>query len=79
MASGVPVIVSDAGGMLEQVTPQTGIVVQCGKNFVSDLAIAIEELISDDSRLLEMSKAAKARAQYFSDKRMYDRFIELVK
>lgn len=79
MASGVPVIVSDAGGMLEQVTPQTGIVVQCGKNFVSDLATAIEELISDDSRLLEMSKAAKARAQYFSDKRMYDRFIELVK
>lgn len=79
MASGVPVIVSDAGGMLEQVTHQTGIIVPCGENFVSDLATAIEELISDDSRLREMSKAAKERAQYFSDKRMYDRFVELVK
>lgn len=79
MASGLPVVVSDAGGMLEQVTEETGIVVKRGKNFVDDLADSILSLLSNPQKMHYMGRQAQMRARDFSDEKMYNRFMELIK
>ena len=79
MASGVPVIVSDAGGMLEVIDDKSGIVVKRGDNFVGELSEAMEDLLSDTSKLHEMSVAAIERSKVFTDIKMYNRFVELLK
>ena len=79
MASGVPVIVSDAGGMLEVIDERSGIVVNRSDNFVEDLSQTIEKLLNDYEKLKDMSIAAVERSKCFSDKKMYNCFIELIK
>lgn len=79
MASGLPVVVSDAGGMLEQVTEETGIVVKRGDNFVDDLADSILLLLSNPQKMRYMGRLAQMRARDFSDEKMYNRFMELIK
>lgn len=79
MAAGVPVVVSDAGGTLEAIDEESGIVVKRGEGLVDELSTAIENLCFDDDKLHKMSIAAKQRAKVFSDKAMYNRFVDLLK
>lgn len=79
LACGVPVIVSDAGGMLEVIDEKSGVVVKRGVRFVEELSIAIERLLCNKETLLCMSVAAVERAKIFTDKKMYNRFSELIK
>ena len=79
LACGVPVIVSDAGGMLEVIDEKSGVVVKRGVRFVEELSIAIERLLCNKETLLCMSVAAVERAKIFTDKKMYNRFLELIK
>ena len=79
IASGIPVVVSDAGGILEVIDKQSGIVVKRGDNFVTELSYVIENLISNQSMLRGMSVAATERSKLFTDSIMYNRFVELMK
>lgn len=79
MAAGIPVVVSDAGGTLEAIDEESGIVVKRGEGLVDELSTAIENLCFDDDKLHKMSIAAKQRAKVFSDKAMYNRFVDLLK
>ena len=65
-ASGVPVVVSSAGGLPETVRPgESGIVFENGD--VDGLATAVLDLLSDRRRLQTMGAAARAWAiQQFS-------------
>lgn len=78
MAAGLPVIVSDAGGMLEVIDEESGVVVARGDQFVERLAYAIESILFDDSKLKSMSIAAICRSRRFSDSEMYKTFENIV-
>lgn len=77
--SGLPVIVTDAGGIVETVTDESGIIVKRDKNLVDNLAKAMEEVLTNDAKWERMSRAAKDSAQRFPASRMFERFVELVK
>ena len=79
MAAGIPVVVSDAGGTLEVIDERSGIVVNRGEGLIDGLSTAIEDLCFDDEKLHKMSVAAKRRSKVFSDKTMYNRFVDLLK
>jgi len=59
-ASGKPVIASALGGICEQVTPKTGILVEAGN--VEELASAMLRLSSDDALVEWMGREARKRA-----------------
>jgi glycosyltransferase involved in cell wall biosynthesis len=61
MASGLPVVATRVGGIPEQVTPETGVLVEPGDG--QALAAAILELAGQPDRLSAMGAAARARVQ----------------
>jgi glycosyltransferase involved in cell wall biosynthesis len=61
MASGLPVVASRVGGIPEQVTPETGVLVEPGDG--DALAAAIVELARQPDRLSAMGAAARARVE----------------
>lgn len=78
MACGKPVIATDVGGIPEQVTKETGILV--APKDIAGLADAIK-LLSGNPRLREkMGKQGKDRAvSYFNKDVMYEKHIEVYK
>jgi spore coat protein SA len=79
MASGRPVITTDAGGIPEYVTPECAIIIKRGDYFVPDLAAAIRTLASDPEKRRRMSAAGVADAQKFSPEVYYEKYVALVK
>jgi glycosyltransferase involved in cell wall biosynthesis len=76
LACGAPVVASRVGGIPEQVTDETGILVEPGDP--GALAAAIEELLADPTRRERMGAAAAADArQRFSRDRQLDDYLEL--
>jgi glycosyltransferase involved in cell wall biosynthesis len=76
LACGAPVVASRAGGIPEQVSEKTGILVEPGDP--GALATAIEGLLADPERRARMSAAAAADAgARFSLKRQVDAYLDL--
>ncbi len=61
LACGVPVVASAVGGISEQLTPETGVLVPSASP--SALADALDSLASDSARRAEMGKAAAGDAR----------------
>jgi glycosyltransferase involved in cell wall biosynthesis len=70
LASGVPVIASRIGGIPEQLTDETGVLVEPGDP--QSLAAAISELLDDPDRRARLSAAATAdaRARFSLDRQV---------
>jgi spore coat protein SA len=79
LASGLPVIVSDAGGMPEGVDASCGFVINRDAQFKQNLITNMELLIVDKQLREKMSIAAKKRAILFSDKHYYDSLSNFLK
>jgi len=76
LASGTPVVASRVGGIPEQVTQETGVLVEPGDP--AALAAAIESLLDDRDRLERMGRAAAADArERFSLDRQLDAYAAL--
>ncbi|WP_318568815.1 glycosyltransferase family 4 protein [Salinigranum marinum] len=60
MAAGTPVISTSVGGIPEQITPETGILINPGNT--SELTNAINKLLIEEEMRLEMGKNARDRA-----------------
>jgi len=78
-ASGLPVIVSDAGGIVETVTDKSGVIVKRDGFFVENIAKSIELILADDGLRERMSEAAIESANRYPAEAMYRKFVELVK
>ena len=75
-ASGIPVIVSDAGGPRENIMPEeTGIVVEADSEM--HLLEAVHALLSDPSRLKRMGKAARQYMESRSFESAFDKLWEM--
>ena len=76
LASGTPVVASRVGGIPEQVTDETGVLVEPGD--AAALAAAIESLLADPERRVRMGAAGAADARRrFSFDRQLDAYLEL--
>jgi glycosyltransferase involved in cell wall biosynthesis len=76
LACGTPVVASRVGGIPEQLTDETGVLVESGDP--AALAAAIEGLLADPARRQRMGAAAAADArQRFSLERQLDAYLDL--
>jgi glycosyltransferase involved in cell wall biosynthesis len=76
LASGTPVVASRVGGIPEQLTEETGVLVEPGD--AAALAAAIDALLADPERRARMGRAAAAAAQErFSLDRQITAYLEL--
>jgi glycosyltransferase involved in cell wall biosynthesis len=76
LACGTPVVASCVGGIPEQVTQETGLLVEPGEP--AALATAIDELLGDPARRERMGAAAAEDAQQrFSLDRQIDAYLDL--
>lgn len=76
MASGLPLIVTNSGGMVEYVDEKTSIKLEIDDDLSINLANAIVKLSQDFGRRMSMSVEAKKRASQFSAEKYYDNYID---
>ncbi len=75
-AMGLPVISTRRGGIPEEVTPETAILLDTDNHFVENLANAILDLYEHPEKRKAMSEAAKKHSQLFSKERYAREFFE---
>ena len=77
MLSGLPLIVTKSGGLVEYADKETAIQVERGQ-IVAELKREILALAADKERRQKMSVLSLKRAEAFSKKRFYESFIEVI-
>ncbi len=75
-AMGLPVISTRRGGIPEEVTPETAILLDTDNHFVDNLANAILDLYNHPEKRKAMSEAAVKHAQQFSKERYAKSFFD---
>lgn len=70
MSMGMPVLISNSGGMVELVDPDCGFVIERNEEFISNLTARMEMLIRDENKFKLYSEEASIRANQF-DKKIY--------
>lgn len=78
MACGVPVIISNSGGMVEVIDKQSGYIVNRDDNFISTLSEKISFLLENPNIRDSMAKSALLRSRKFSSDIYYDNFLAII-
>ena len=76
MAAGLPLIITDSGGMVEYVDKETAIVVEKGHNVVKNLQDAMEYLYGNSDIRNKMGEAARKKAKDYDVMIYYDMLYE---
>lgn len=79
MSCGLPIIMTDSGGIIEYVNDKMAIIIKRDANIVENLANAIDELLVDEPKMKKMSKEAKKQSQLYSKSNYYENFIDRIK
>ena len=79
LASGLPVIATNMGGLPEYVSKNAGIIVENDENLVQNLSSAINILSNDEELYLEKKKNAKLSIEKFDMKEYYKNFKKILK
>ena len=74
LASGMPIISTDVGGIKDTVTPDCSILIEAGRE---DQMLDAMLRLSDDEARAKMGQAAKARAELFSARIMASKYEDL--
>ena len=77
MAMGLPLIITDSGGMVEYVNDECAVKVPISENLNENLANEILRLSNDDMLRKKMGFAGKMRAKKFSSKNYYQNFVKI--
>lgn len=77
-ASGVALIISDAGGMREYINQNSAIVVKRDKTFVNSLRDEIIDLLTNDAVRTELMTNAVKCAQNYTTERYYREIMEIL-
>ena len=78
MASGLPVITTDAGGIPEYITEDCGYILRRDGDFIANVAGAIDELMRSGEKRVVMGMAGKNQARAFSPEVYYKNYVRLV-
>jgi len=76
MLSGLPLIVTKSGGLVEYATADTAIQID-RENVVVNLEKAIKELVEDTAKREQMREASLKKAKEFPKSRFYNSFVEV--
>lgn len=77
-AAGVPLIATRVGGLPEYVCEGSAKLINVDDNLISNLAAAIDELLSDENKRKEMGVRALKNASQFSTENYYKHFCEII-
>lgn len=78
MAAGLPVIITDSGGMVEYVDETCAIVVKRDDNLINNMACAMDSLAMNSDKCVKMGAAARKKAREFDASSYYDKFCDYV-
>ena len=79
LASGLPLIITESGGMPEYINNECAKIVTRNENIINNLKESIEELLVDKKLREDMGKKAHIFAQRFSEEIYYKEFISILK
>ncbi|WP_289129528.1 glycosyltransferase family 4 protein [uncultured Clostridium sp.] len=79
MSSGLPLIVTNSGGIPEYVNKECAITIERDEKIIENIKIALEKLIENKKTRDKMSIIAHNSAQKFSHNRYYEDFISIIK
>jgi len=77
-AMGLPVIATRRGGIPEEVTPETAILLHTDEHFTDNLAQAILDLYQHPEKRKNMSEAALAHSKYYNQQRYAEDFFAAI-
>lgn len=78
MASGLPLIITESGGMVEYVTKDCSLQVPIDEQLPKNLASAIMKLAGNPELREEMGRNGIKRAELFSEEKYYENFVALI-
>ena len=78
MASGLPIITTDSGGIPEYIGNDNCICVKRDNNIIKNLEIALDSLITNDEYRKNLGQKAQQYAQQFNKERFYNDFINII-
>lgn len=78
MASGLPLIITQSGGMVEYVTDECAVKLPIDSELSNNLAKAILELYDAPITRERMGRAGKERARQFSVENYYEGFLNII-
>ena len=78
MASGLPLIITNSGGMPEYTGKECTIIVDRDENLIDNLSKSMIELYSDKELCKKMSEAGKSRAKLFSKENYYKNYMDIL-
>lgn len=78
LASGLPVITTDSGGIPEYVNDDCAFIIKRNKNLIDELASKIDLLLEDDNLRRNMSNEAKKYARQYNLDNYYKNFTEII-
>lgn len=79
MASGIPLIVTDSGGIPEYINDKCSIVIKRDKNIIENIGQALVELIEDEKLRRYMGKNGRNQAEKFDTKNYYNNFVNILR
>lgn len=79
MASGLPLVVTNSGGIPEYINNECAIIVERDEKLVENIKNSLEKLINNKMLRDKMSNVAHKNAQKFSHKRYYEDFLSIIK
>ena len=78
MASSLPLIVTDSGGMVELVDEDCAIIIKRNENIITQLKDAMINLLNNKRKCQLMGEAARKRSTLFSDLVYFKKFMDLI-
>ena len=78
MASGLPLITTDSGGIPECINEDVAIMLKRDERLIENLTYSMEELINDEEKRNALGEAARKHALQYNKERYYRDFIEIL-
>ena len=78
MASGLPLIVTNSGGIPEYTNKECSIIIDNDSNIIRNIKGALEILIKDEKLRTKLASNGHIYAQQFNEKKYYDDFIKII-
>lgn len=79
LSSGIPVIVTDSGGIPEYINNKCSIVIERDENLIDNIGKALVELINNKKKREDMSLEARKCASKFNTEKYYKDLIKILK